>query len=70
MLILFFFSRNPTPNSSDPVLGNFKWPIVNNTETLEYININHTLTVEKGPKRYKVVKDLYEKYVKPPYYVF
>lgn len=66
--IIFF--RNPTPNDNDPILGNFKWPRITDLENLEYININSTLSVEKGPKKYKAFKDLVAKYAKPPYIIY
>lgn len=43
------------------ILGNFKWPQIKDLENLQDININSTLSVEKGPKKYRAFKALLDK---------
>ncbi|XP_074034444.1 esterase E4 isoform X2 [Leptinotarsa decemlineata] len=60
----FIKYANPTP-SRDPVLENKIWPKVTPNE-LNYLDIDHNLSVRKDPRSYKAWKQRLEKYLEHP----
>lgn len=62
------FFRDPTP-PTDEFLNNVTWPLTD-TISFEYMNINKTLEVREYPKKYKRIRNLYEKYFGPPFMGF
>nr|AIY68351.1 esterase [Leptinotarsa decemlineata] len=60
----FIKYANPTP-SRDPVLEKKIWPKVTPNE-LNYLDIDHNLSVRKDPRSYKAWKQRLEKYLEHP----
>ncbi|XP_056645620.1 juvenile hormone esterase-like isoform X1 [Diorhabda sublineata] len=65
----FVKTLNPTP-VKDELLNNVSWPMMKCGEPLNFLSINRTLVPLVNPKYYTKVKQVLDKYVKPPYYVY
>ncbi|XP_066246390.1 juvenile hormone esterase-like [Euwallacea similis] len=72
----FAKTGNPTPHSgtqNDTILGGLTWspngPNKNTSATIEYLNINNTLTMQTNPFQNDWIfyENLYSKYGDPPY---
>ncbi|CAG9865383.1 unnamed protein product [Phyllotreta striolata] len=58
--------QNPTP-VNDELLEGIQWPKVN-SRTMQYLDINNTLSIKRYPKHYKEVKEIFCKYSLPLQY--
>ncbi|CAG9823351.1 unnamed protein product [Phaedon cochleariae] len=59
---------NPTPEK-DFLLQNIEWPRLDST-TMEYLNINKTLSIETNPRNYNEMRKILNVYVQQPYNVY
>uniref|UniRef100_A0A6P7FVI3 Carboxylic ester hydrolase n=1 Tax=Diabrotica virgifera virgifera TaxID=50390 RepID=A0A6P7FVI3_DIAVI len=59
---------NPTPES-DAFLDNVIWES-SEPNSLRYLNINETLSMQENPRQYKEVNEIMEKYMQPPFVLF
>lgn len=62
---LSLFCRNPTPVEDD-LLKNITWPLLKR-DSLQYLNINHTLKIKENPKEYKAWSAIIDEYGVPPF---
>lgn len=65
----FVKTLNPTP-VKDELLNNVTWPVIKHGHPMKFLSINKTLVPLVNPKYYTKVKHVFDKYVKPPNYVY
>lgn len=65
----FVLFSDPTP-VADPLFENVKWPKVEANGEVCYLNINTTLSIDNHLSCYPAVRDIYVKYMKPPFWIF
>ncbi|XP_050513371.1 cholinesterase 1-like isoform X3 [Diabrotica virgifera virgifera] len=59
---------NPTPEK-DEDLGNVIWPKVK-SNNIKFMSIDKTLEVKTHPKRYKETREIFDVYLRPPFYSY
>ncbi|CAG9865381.1 unnamed protein product [Phyllotreta striolata] len=64
----FIKYQNPTPEP-DELLNGIIWPKFSSDRS-EYVDIDRNLTIRRNPKNYKKVKAVFDKYARPPYYIY